>query len=199
MNDNNFNSFKQYQTFATYQSRTILPQNNPQQMKLQEYTRPEIQKINLKLDQMLDTLNQYTPSLMNQQKQQEFNLNNSQLETQLPHSQNNSFIGNIGNNGKSYIPQQQQKQQANTQSRCQQPIQYSITPQQNLCQYNQSLKQEFDEYLQFKEFIKAKQLVLNNNAPLSDLYKYYLENDVHSKTKYYRFQEDKVNKIILQK
>ncbi|CAD8107460.1 unnamed protein product [Paramecium sonneborni] len=196
MNNNNLNSFKQYQTFSTYQSRTILPENNLQSIKLQEYTRPEIQRINLKIDQMLDTLNQYTPSLMNHQKQQQesnFN-NNSQLETQLPPSQYNSFIG------KQQIPQsqQQQYQSLNFQPRYQ-SLQYSLTPQQTQFQYNTNLKQEFDEYTQFKDFIKAKKLVLNTNAPLSDLYKYYLENDVYSKTQYYRFQEDKVNKIILQK
>ncbi|CAD8096659.1 unnamed protein product [Paramecium primaurelia] len=189
MKDNNLNSFQQYQTYSTYQSRTILPSNNQQQIKIQEYTRPEIQKINLKLDQMLESLNQFTPSLMNHQKQQESNLNNSQLETQLPNSQYNSFIG------KDNIQYPQQQKQI-TNYRCQ-PLQYSITPQQT--QYNASLKQEFDEYLQFKDFIKAKKLVLNNNAPLSDLYKYYLENDVYQKTKYYRLQEEKVNKIILQK
>ncbi|CAD8188834.1 unnamed protein product [Paramecium octaurelia] len=190
MNDNNLNSFSQYQTYSTYQSRTVLPQNNNQSLKIQEYTRPEIQKINLKLDQMLETLNQFTPSLMNQQKQQESHLNNSQLETQLPPSQYNSFIGKDN----MQYSQQQQKQFTNQRS---QPLQYSINPQQT--QYNASLKQEFDEYLQFKDFIKAKKLVLNSNAPLSDLYKYYLENDVYQKTQYYRYQEEKVNKIILQK
>lgn len=78
MKEDNLNTFKNYQSHATYQSRTTLPDLRQSFQNTQEYTRPEIMRVHQKLDQMLETLEKFTPSLVKKEIQ-----NDSQLETQL--------------------------------------------------------------------------------------------------------------------
>lgn len=64
MKEDNLNTFKNYQSQATYQSRTTLPDLRQSFQSTQEYTRPEIMRVHQKLDQMLETLEKFTPSLV---------------------------------------------------------------------------------------------------------------------------------------
>ncbi|KAM3145477.1 hypothetical protein pb186bvf_002521 [Paramecium bursaria] len=189
---NNFSRFS-----STYQSNLVQPQTNT--LAQIEIETPEIQKIKQKLDR----IDEMTSSFINIKQEEQPPKSNYELVTTYYNKMPSNYTQNQPSNQQSnyyklsdHVPQSQLQTTLQQTKRQKHSISNrSIVQIEN----DEQLKQEFQEFLLFKEFLKAKYTTLQDNQDLGQMYQSYVKLDIGEKLQRYYQIQDNMKKIVLQK